>query len=190
MQKQRTSVPRRGRPVIIGVGGSYSGVGKTSVATRILKAFAGWGAIKYTKTSLFSSIIDDEKIIGEEGKDTSRLLDAGAAKVLWVQAPYTELAELLHLAIEMMSHLEGIVVEGNSAVEVARPDIVIFVQGPGMSMKESAKKVLTMADIVVASTKNLSGIPHDALVVQEDEEEELIDRLMKRVAELRNEGKG
>lgn len=188
MPKQRASVHRRKRPVIVGVGGSHSGVGKTSVASRILKAFAGWGAIKYTKTSLYSSIIDDERIIAAEGKDTRRLLDAGAAKVLWVRAPYTELAELLHLAIAMMSHLEGIVIEGNSAVVVTKPDIVIFVRGEGESMKESAMKVLTMADIVVASTEDVSGISHDAIVIREEEEEALIDRLMKRVMELRKEG--
>lgn len=187
MPKQRVSARRRERPVIVGVGGSRSGIGKTSVATRILSAFAGWGAIKYTNTSLYSSIIDDESILAEEGKDTRRLLDAGAAKVLWVRAPREDLGELLHVAIEMMSHLDGVVIEGNSAIEVSKPDIVIFVAGEGKSMKESAKKVLTMADIVVASTDDFSEAPRGAVIIRERDGETLIATLSELIDRFRGQ---
>src|SRR4030043_256168 len=66
------------RPVIIGIGGAQSGAGKTTIASLILKRLKGWGAIKYTKNSLYCSITDDLKILSEKGKDTKRLLDAGA----------------------------------------------------------------------------------------------------------------
>jgi len=50
-------------PIIIGIGGSHSGVGKTAIASSILNALEGWGAVKYTKTHLYSSIIDDFEIL-------------------------------------------------------------------------------------------------------------------------------
>ena len=141
------------KPLIIGIGGSHSGAGKTSVASLILKTFKGWGAIKYTKTSLYCSIVDDLAVISEEGKDTKKLLDAGAEKVLWVQSPHSEVSDVIPAAVEMLSHLQGIVIEGNSAVEIVKPDIVIFVSGPEETIKNRAEKILRMADIVIFQSK-------------------------------------
>ncbi len=156
------------RPVIIGIGGSHSGAGKTQVATLVLRTFRGWGAIKYTKTDFYASIVDDERVIAEEGKDTRKLLEAGAGKVLWVKSPFSELNELMPMAISMLSHLEGIVIEGNSAVETARPDIVIFVCGSGKSAKESAQRILRSADVVIFDTEKPPGVPRRAILLGRD----------------------
>jgi molybdopterin-guanine dinucleotide biosynthesis protein len=138
------------RPIIIGVCGSYSGVGKTFIASYLLKNLQGWGAIKYTKTNLYSTIIDDENVLLEEGKDTRRLYDAGAKKVIWVRSPFEELSESLDIAIGSLRDLEGIVIEGNSAVSVAKPDIVIFVFGSDKSKaKDNIEALLKSADIIV-----------------------------------------
>lgn len=150
------------RPVTVGVGGCRSGAGKTSVATLILKSFPGWGAIKYTKTDLYASIIDEVTVLSEQGKDTAKLLDAGAKKVLWVKSPYAELGDVLPVAVGMLSHLKGIVIEGNSAIEIIEPDIVIFVCGFEGSMKDSARKILRMADIVISPFQRPLGMPRDA----------------------------
>jgi molybdopterin-guanine dinucleotide biosynthesis protein len=156
------------RPVIIGIGGGGSGVGKTTVACRILEKFPSWGAIKYTKIPLYGSVTDDLKVLSQKGKDTKRFLDAGAERVLWVQSPFHELAEVLPTAIEMLSDLQGVIVEGNSAVEVLRPDIVIFVAGPEGKIKEGAESVLRMADIIV-SDKGLPGVHQRAKKFRMDE---------------------
>jgi molybdopterin-guanine dinucleotide biosynthesis protein len=138
------------RPVIIGVGGACSGAGKTSVICEILQRLEGWGAIKYTKTPFYSSVTDDIIILSKEGKDTKRFLDSGAAKVVWIQAPYQELPESLSLAIGMLSQVKGFLVEGNSAVEEINPDIVIFISGGSpKNRKESAQRILEKADIVL-----------------------------------------
>lgn len=138
------------RPLIIGIGGSSSKVGKTTLACRLLKTptFRGWGAIKYTKTSLYSSIIDDHELLKD--KDTGRLIKAGAESVLWVRSPYRELHELLEIATQRLSHLKGVIIEGNSAIEVLRPDIVIFIC-KGAEFKSSAEAILRMADIVIGN---------------------------------------
>jgi molybdopterin-guanine dinucleotide biosynthesis protein len=173
------------KPVIIGIGGSHSGAGKTSVASLILKTFKGWGAIKYTKTSLYCSIVDDLAVISEEGKDTKKLLDAGAEKVLWVQSPYSELGVVLPMAVEMLAHLHGIVVEGNSAVEIVKPDIIIFVAGTEGTMKKSAEKILRMADIVIFQSKYPPEIPQGAILFVRKKREEFIQYLSTLIKNFR-----
>lgn len=148
------------RSLIIGVGGAHSGVGKTAYASMLFKRLNGWGAIKYTKTSLYSAIVDDLNILMTEGKDTRRFLDSGAEKVLWVQSPLSEVSETVQIAVERLSDLKGIVVEGNSAIEFLKPDIIIFIFGDDPAIiKDSAEQVLNKADIVVCEGKLLMGIP-------------------------------
>lgn len=157
------------KPFIIGIGGSYSGVGKTSLSVAILRYFKQknkesdiempfsacslinkkWGAIKYTKTAFFTSIIYDESIIKQQNKDTRRLLDAGADDVLWVQSPREQLEEVLPMAIDRLSNLDCIIVEGNSAIEFLKPDIVIFIKGLNKTIKPSAERVLSLSDMVI-----------------------------------------
>jgi molybdopterin-guanine dinucleotide biosynthesis protein len=170
------------RPLIIGVGGGHSGAGKTPVACLILRSFAGWGAIKYTKTRLYASIIDDPEVLSEEGKDTRKFIDAGAAKVLWVKSPNSELGEVLPVALGMLSHLQGIVVEGNSAIETATPDIVIFVCGADERMKNSAQKILQMADVVIARSHKPPGTPQRAILFEEKKGTELVRYLSGLIA--------
>jgi len=151
------------RPIIIGIGGAYSGAGKTTVASLILKKFKNWGAIKYTKTSLYCSVTDDKEVLSQEGKDTKRLLDSGADKVLWVQSPFPELGEILPMAVEMLSDLKGILIEGNSAVEVLRPDIVIFISGAEKKrFKKNVDRILEMADIVIFEKEPPAKTPENA----------------------------
>ena len=78
------------------------------------------------------------------------MVDAGAVRVLWVQSPPDELPDILRLAVEMLSGLPGIVIEGNSAVNAIKPDIVVFVSGDPDLSKESAGPLLDMADIVLS----------------------------------------
>lgn len=139
------------RPFIIGIGGAHSGAGKTAYASWLLRHLRGWGAIKYTRTALYVSLIDDHETLSESDKDTRRFLDAGAERVLWVQSPPSELGEVLPLAVERLSDLKGIIVEGNSAIEFLRPDIILFIFGSDSAeLKESARGLLSRADAIVA----------------------------------------
>jgi LAO/AO transport system kinase len=150
------------QPFLIGIGGAHSGAGKTTIAVAILKYLKTHppiypfthspkiGAIKYTKTAFYSSIIDDKSILSQEDKDTKRLLDAGAEEVLWVQSPAEELQEVLPMAIDRLSHLDGIIIEGNSAIEFLKPDVVVFIADASKeNIKPSARRILKQADIVI-----------------------------------------
>jgi len=134
---------------IISVGGAHSGCGKTTVAENLLKLLSGsWGAIKYTKTAFYTSVSRNPE--APEDKDTSRFRRAGAGDVLWVQSPEAGLEETIDMAVNMLAHCEGIVVEGNAPIEFLSPGIVIFVFGKDTGrLKPSALRILKKTDIVI-----------------------------------------
>jgi molybdopterin-guanine dinucleotide biosynthesis protein MobB len=150
------------KPFIIGIGGAHSAVGKTSLAAAIIRHLSQHptypfgkkpclGAVKYTRTELYASLIEDEAVIKQEDKDTARLSTAGAEKVLWVKSPREELEEPLSLALSKLADLDCIVIEGNSAIEFVKPDIVIFIFGESKeNTKISAEALVRQADIFIA----------------------------------------
>jgi molybdopterin-guanine dinucleotide biosynthesis protein len=171
------------RPVVIGVGGAHSGSGKTEFASLILQHFRGWGAIKYTRSALYSSVTDDPGIISMKGKDTQRLLDSGACKVLWVKSPAYALRDVLPVSVDMLSDLEGIVVEGNSAIEFIRPDVILFIFGSDIARtKESARRVLRMAHMVVSGEGQFPDLPKE--VKRFDRSTEGKERLVRCIKEM------
>jgi molybdopterin-guanine dinucleotide biosynthesis protein len=172
------------KPIIIGIGGGHSGAGKTIIACEILKNAEGWAAIKFTKTSFYSSITDDQKVLSAQGKDTGRLLEAGAEKVLWVQSSGDELAETASMAVQMLSNLPGIVVEGNSMIEVLTPDIVVFVAGSGERFKPGAERVLGMADIVITDEKSPQGVPEGAEIFHSADVERCMLSVLERIQRI------
>jgi hypothetical protein len=122
-----------------------------------------WGAIKYTKTVIYSSIIDDTETLTQENKDTARLINAGAEKVLWVQSPPEDIKEVLPMAVDRLSNLRGIIVEGNSAIEFLKPDIVIFISGRhNGALKKTAERVLETADIILFEDEPPMKLPAKA----------------------------
>jgi len=154
------------RPILIGIGASHSGSGKTFLASRILKYFSlnpapnplipvlKWGAIKYTKTASPSELITDKRILMEKGKDTWQMLTSGASEVVWVRSDRQGLATVLPDAMKRLSHLDVIIVEGNSAIEFLNPDIVIFIFGKGKKdWKPDMLKIAVRADIVLYDAK-------------------------------------
>jgi molybdopterin-guanine dinucleotide biosynthesis protein len=167
--------------VRIGIGGAYSGSGKTSVASCLLQVLKGWGAIKYTRTSLYSSITDDPAVLSEHGKDTRRFLDSGAEKVIWVQSPPAELAVVLPMALDMLSSLKGVLIEGNSAVNVLDPDILIFVCGESQRFKDSAYTILHNSDAVIYDVTPPDRVPDSARIFQKDQMNDLKDFVKDRV---------
>ncbi len=167
------------KPFIIGIGGVRSNSGKTTIASALLKLLTDktfipsaemedkklcschlmnlksikrWGAIKYTKTDFYSSVIDDPEILNERDKDTQRLIEAGAEEVLWVQSPVEDLHEVMPLVLDRLSHLEGIIIEGNSAIDFVKPDVILLISIRNESeIKASAWNILKNADILIIS---------------------------------------
>lgn len=180
------------RPFIIGIGGAHSNSGKTTLACSILEGLdelRGWGAIKFTLTELYSAVVDAPETLGEKGKDTARLLSAGAANVVWVQSTPEDLPETLGIAMERLSGLPGIVVEGNSAIEVLKPDIVIFTTTEPGRMKRSSLDILRMADLVVYDAAPPAETPPEARTCRRDDRQGCLQYISEAIRTWKATGK-
>ena len=151
------------RPVVIGIGGFVSNVGKTTLLCELLRAFPGWEAIKTTRghyrscgkdphACCVSHLLGEEPLVRsgreetyEPGKDTGRYWDAGAANVHWVIATDAQLGKGIQQAMERVKS-PGVFVEGNSFSEFVQTDCMLMVRrADDQQIKKSAKKLIERA---------------------------------------------
>ncbi len=137
---------------IISVTGAHSKVGKTTLCSILLENLKGFGAIKFTKTPFYTSVVDDPVTIMKKDKDTAVMSGSGAEKVIWIKSPGRGLNDALNIAISKMNGLRGIVVEGNSPVDFLRPHLLIFIIGKDGHIKPSALRVSKRADVVIINS--------------------------------------
>lgn len=160
------------RPILIGIGASHSGSGKTFLAARILKFLSQTpdphftshasrftpltcGAIKYTRTQSAQELVTDTAVLMERGKDTWHMLTSGAAEAVWVRSDRSGLKDLLPKALKRLSSLDLVIVEGNSAIEFLKPDIVIFIFGKvRRRWKPGIEELAAGADIILNDSED------------------------------------
>lgn len=165
---------------IISVTGAHSQVGKTTLASILLNNLNDFGAIKFTKTSLYISVTDEPDIILEKNKDTAILSKAGAEKVVWIQSPASGLKDALYAALGKMDGLNGVVIEGNSPSDYLNPLVRIFIIGEDGEIKPSARMLSKKADIIIINTKNnLAALPISAELLHDKVNVFLIDLFSK-----------
>lgn len=152
-----------GQPVVIGIGGVASNVGKTTLLCELLRAFPGSEAIKTTRghyrscgkdphACCVSHLLGEEPLVRsgrqetyEPGKDTGRYWDAGAENVHWVIATDAQLGKGIQQAMERVKS-PCVFVEGNSFSEFVQTDCMLMVRGDAdQRIKKSAKKVIEKA---------------------------------------------
>jgi molybdopterin-guanine dinucleotide biosynthesis protein len=158
-----------GSPIIIGIGGFTSNVGKTTLLCELLKAFPGWEAIKTTrghyrscgkdpKACCVSHLLSSEPLVRSGradtytlGKDTGRYWDAGAANVHWLICTDNQVEEGIKLALAKVKS-PGVFVEGNSFTEFVNTDHFVMVrQAANPKIKSSAKRLITKASAIYVS---------------------------------------
>ncbi len=156
-------------PVVIGVGGFTSNVGKTTLLCELLKAFPGWEAIKTTrghyrscgkdpKACCVSHLLSEEPLVrsGRDetytfGKDTARYWDAGAANVHWLIATDNQIEKGIKQAIAKVKS-RGVFVEGNSFSEFVHTDHFVMVRlASDDKIKSSARRALIKATALYVS---------------------------------------
>jgi hypothetical protein len=156
-------------PVIIGVGGFTSNVGKTTLLCELLKAFPGWEAIKTTrghyrscgkdpKACCVSDLLSEEPLVRsgrdetyEAEKDTGRYWDAGAANVHWLIATDTQIEKGIHEALARVKS-PGVFVEGNSFSQFIHTDHFVMVRQAGNEkIKSSARRLIDKATAIYVS---------------------------------------
>jgi hypothetical protein len=148
----------RGSPIIVGVGGFTSEVGKTTLLCELLRAFPGWEAIKTTRghyrscgkdphACCVSDLLEDEPVIrsGRQqtyspGKDTGRYWDSGAANVHWLIATDSQVEVGIKKSLGYVQ-APGVFVEGNSFTKFVEPDYFIMVIRPDdLKIKTTARE--------------------------------------------------
>jgi hypothetical protein len=154
-------IPASRRPLIVGVGGFTSEVGKTTLLCDLVQAFPGWEAIKTTRghyrscgkdphLCCVSDLLEDEPVIrsGREltyspGKDTGRYWDAGAANVHWVIATDQQVEDGIKKALSYVQ-ADGVFIEGNSFTKFVEPDFFVMVVRPAdLKIKTTAREALS-----------------------------------------------
>lgn len=184
----------------IGVGGSKSGIGKTTFIEKLIpeirncfKDRVNVIAVKYTKSSLYSSITSDPSLINKSGKDTYRIKKAGADFVYWVKAPEEDLPEIAEKINEEVLKIFGfnsdikktiLIIEGNSLVRVMQPDVIIFLKDKiEKQMKPSGKTIFEIAHIVIEGDYSMEEVMTE---IEKIQQKKLIEKLLK---ERSNDGK-
>lgn len=171
-------------PVVIGVGGFTSDVGKTTLLCELLRAFPGWEAIKTTRghyrscgkdphACCVSHLLTEEPLVRsgrdetyEFGKDTGRYWDAGATNVHWLIATDSQIENGIKEALARVRS-PGVFVEGNSFSEFVHADCFVMVRRAGSDkIKSSARRALNKASAIYVSDasneqleRSLNGIP-------------------------------
>lgn len=152
---------------IIVIGGHSRNVGKTSVVAGIIAALPAydWTGFKITQyghgicskdgEACHCATDDHNWAISEEkdrsgATDTSRFLQAGAARVYWVRTQQGLLAEAMPAIRRRLAQSQNAIIESNSVIKFIRPDLYLTVLDPATAdFKTSAQEYLDRADGVI-----------------------------------------
>ena len=173
---------------LVMVGGHSRNVGKTSVVSGIISGLRelDWTAAKITQfghgvcsvngKACGCSISEHQFSITEErqlatGTDTSRFLDAGARRSLWIRTKQGELASALPAFTRQIETDEYVIVESNSLRRFMKPELYIQVlELANPDFKVSAQQFFDLSDayILVRKTRQNAPVPADnALLASE-----------------------
>lgn len=171
------------RPVVIGIGGFASDIGKTTLMCELLKAFPGWEAIKTTRghyrscgkdphACCVSHLLSDKPLVRsgrvetyEPGKDTGRYWDAGAANVHWLICTDNQVESGIKEALARVQS-PGVLIEGNSFSQFIETDHFVMVrQESNNQIKSSAKRTIHKATAIYVADTTAEDVKMDALSV-------------------------
>jgi hypothetical protein len=160
---------------IVVIGGHSRSVGKTSVVAGLISALReyDWTAVKITQyghgvcsangapcdcaTADHTWAITEEKDRGA-ASDTSRFLEAGAVRALWVRTEQGRLAEAMPALRQRLERSRHVILESNSVLKFLRPDLYLTVLDPGTEdFKNSAREFLDRAGAVILHDGSTSG---------------------------------
>ncbi|MGI4852720.1 MAG: hypothetical protein ACRYF4_01585 [Janthinobacterium lividum] len=162
---------------VVVVGGHTRNIGKTTLAAQILAATQDrhWTAMKITQyghnvcsansEACDCSDPDHPVAVSEErdaasGTDTSRMLAAGAERVLWVRTQQGSLVEAMPRIRKELTLHANVLLESNSVLRFLKPDVYVAVLQPAVAdFKASALRYLDRADALFVPDGTLLDDP-------------------------------
>ena len=162
---------------IVVVGGHSRKVGKTSVASALIRSLSEyrWTAIKISShwhqdysegaAPLFSIREESSR---DCNTDSSRYLAAGALRSFWVRVGENGLALAVRELLPAIQSSPNVIIESNGILRLITPDFYLIVlRNDVEDFKDSARETLPRADaaVVINSTSPplWRGIPQSAL---------------------------
>jgi hypothetical protein len=160
--------------VLLVVGGHSRNIGKTSVAAGLIRQLRGskWTALKITQYGHgvcsrhgeacgCETEPDHPFALSEEyepgATDSGRFLAAGAERSFWLRTPAGQLRGAAEQVRKILARHENVIVESNSVLEVAEPDLFLMVVDYQCAdFKASSARFLARADALVAIDRGLS----------------------------------
>ena len=145
---------------ILLIGSAGPNIGKTELACAVISKFSQNRDIIGIKVTTIkakdgkcprggtgcgvcSSLKDDFNITEETnsntGKDTARLLAAGASRVFWLRVMKTSLAEGLNTLLDIIPPDTPLVCESNSLRHVVQPGLFLMVAAPNSRPRKSSR---------------------------------------------------
>lgn len=145
------------------VGGSKQNVGKTTFTIDLLKSLTNKHKIVAIKTSChFHGILDTDIIISKNkkfviveetvtntGKDSARMLEAGASRVFFIQAKDTFIKEAFDQVIKIIDNDAMIICETASLREHLIPEIFIALVNDNNEELQENKHILKKANVTI-----------------------------------------
>lgn len=158
------------------IGGTARHSGKTSFACAVIDRFKDtcditaiktsifdaesleyaphWGTIIYTDPESRVFLTDD--MHAPSGKDTGRLRDAGATRVLWLHAVCSQLESSAQVLKDTLGPGTVSVCESTGLRAVVEPDLFILVHSKNtQQIKPSAQAVIPCADLMIEYNDNM-----------------------------------
>jgi molybdopterin-guanine dinucleotide biosynthesis protein len=166
---------------ILGIAGTSSNVGKTSLIYRLLRELSraeAWEAIKLTRghyrscgkdphACCVSHLLNDRPVIRSGraatyafGKDTGIFWDAGAANVHWVIVTNEQVEQGIREGLERVES-GNVLIEGTSFLKYVRADFAVLVaRADQLQLKPSARQALLngLVDAIYLSGDGEDGI--------------------------------
>lgn len=154
------------------VGGHSRNIGKTSVMAGLIRSMKSlrWTAVKITQyghgvcshdgqpcgcaPTEHPFVLTEERDAKGRG-DTSRFLQAGARRSLWLRVRQGQLAEAVPLLEQALAGDECVMIESNSILQYMEPSVYLAVLDSRQTdFKPSALKFLGRADALVPITSS------------------------------------
>ena len=106
-------------------------------------------------SSLKGNYCITEEITGQKGKDTVRMLTAGAEKVYWLRVLREHLKEGIEDLLKLIPDNACVVCESNSSRQILKPGIFIVIKDNNVDkVKLSCKNVIHLADKIIKFKNN------------------------------------
>jgi len=169
---------------LVVVGGSSRDIGKTAVVAGLIRALRRyqWTAIKLSQYGNQPASGDGEEADSDLGErpysideetdrsgktDTSRFLDAGARRALWVRMRQEMLPEALAALQAAIGNDQYIIVESNSILRYWRASVYLTVLDPlKKDFKASARELLPRADACLVLEPGFSESAWDGIPLE------------------------